>query len=49
MATIETRSGPVEEEDLGLTLPHEHIRSTSEAVRITSRTSTTSRRSSTGR
>ncbi|MDX6661484.1 MAG: phosphotriesterase-related protein [Solirubrobacteraceae bacterium] len=33
MATIETVSGPVEEEDLGLTLPHEHIRSTSEAVR----------------
>jgi phosphotriesterase-related protein len=35
MATIETVSGPVEEEDLGLTLPHEHIRSTSEAVRTT--------------
>jgi phosphotriesterase-related protein len=34
MATIETVSGPVEEEDLGLTLPHEHIRSTSEPVRI---------------
>ena len=33
MATIETVSGPVEEEDLGLTLPHEHIRSTSEPVR----------------
>jgi phosphotriesterase-related protein len=33
MATIETVSGPVDEEDLGLTLPHEHIRSTSEAVR----------------
>ena len=35
MATIETVSGPVDEEQLGLTLPHEHIRSTSEAVRAT--------------
>src|SRR5436305_266825 len=33
MATIETVSGPVDEEDLGLTLAHEHIRSTSEGVR----------------
>jgi phosphotriesterase-related protein len=33
MATIETVSGPVEEENLGLTLPHEHIRSTSEGAR----------------
>src|SRR3954452_6885997 len=33
MATIETVSGPLEEEDLGLTLAHEHIRSTSEVVR----------------
>jgi phosphotriesterase-related protein len=33
MATIETVSGPVDEEELGLTLPHEHIRTTSEAVR----------------
>lgn len=35
MATIETVSGPVEEEDLGLTLPHEHMRTTSEGARAT--------------
>jgi phosphotriesterase-related protein len=35
MATIETVSGPVDEEQLGLTLPHEHIRSTSEGARAT--------------
>ena len=35
MATIETVSGPVDEEQLGLTLSHEHIRSTSEGARAT--------------
>ena len=35
MATIETVSGPVDEEQLGLTLAHEHIRSTSEGARAT--------------
>lgn len=33
MATVETVSGPVNEEELGLTLAHEHLRSTSESVR----------------
>ena len=35
MATIETVTGPVDEEQLGLTLAHEHIRTTSEAARAT--------------
>jgi phosphotriesterase-related protein len=33
MAKIETVAGPVDEEQLGLTLPHEHIRTTTESVR----------------
>ena len=33
MARVETVSGPVEASELGLTLAHEHLRSTSEAVR----------------
>lgn len=32
MATVETVTGPVEAEDLGLTLVHEHVRAISEAV-----------------
>jgi len=33
MAPIETVSGPVDDSELGLTLPHEHLSTTSEAVR----------------
>ena len=33
MAQVQTVSGPVDEESLGLTLPHEHLRTTAESVR----------------
>ncbi len=33
MAPVETLSGPIEASELGLTLAHEHLRTTSEAVR----------------
>ena len=45
MPTVETTGGPVDVEQLGLTLIHEHFRTTDEAVASSSRTSTTSRRS----
>ena len=34
MATVETVNGPVDVEELGLTLIHEHFRTTDEAMRF---------------